>query len=193
MAESFPDIAALRAQAQTLRAQADEIDKRLDEFLDWSRTLPFGLIRPTVAIKPIPPSLIGASDLVKEPAGPGQKLARRGKPPGALSMAWRRHYAVARIFDGDVFPLKTIVDQVNQEDGRESRPTAIRRHLKGHVEHGLLEPVGPDQYRMTQKLLEMLKKLQANDADTGDHAETSSPKGETGGATPPASYSDVQG
>lgn len=191
MADSLPDIAALRAQAQALRTQADDIDRRVDEFIAWSRSLPFPIISPPLSIKGVRPSLISAATV--SPGSFVQDTKRRGKPPGAISMVWRRHYAAARLFDGEVFPLKTVIENINQHDGTVARPTAVRRHLKNHIEHGYLELVGEDTYRMTQKLLGMLDKLHKHEDNSAHRAEQSSPsqEGETGGDTPPVSLPDI--
>lgn len=151
------NIPALRAKAQALRDQADEIDRHIDALAALSASFQIG-------------DSVSAEIRRKAPqAGDSRK---GGKPKGTLSMKWRGHFAWVLLHIGNQFTLKHIADRVRENEGREMRATEARRQFKVPVEHGYLEVIDENTYRMTDKLISLVSGMITHE---GPSARTEGP------------------
>jgi hypothetical protein len=179
MADSLPNLSALRAEAASLRARADEIDRKIDDFIAWATEMQ----SPGLVVTATPRKLTAVGYSSGTAPRSAATKSGKGKPPGTISMKWRGYFSKIRLFDGVQFPLSAVQEYAKKSDGSDQRLTALRRHMKPYIEHGYLVEVESDLYCMTDKLTALLDQF---DSSTGS-AQTSSPKGETGDVASPAS------
>lgn len=182
-------ITELRERSAALRAQADEIDSviaslaRLME--QASQRGPF-IRAAVVSAAGIKPAAYGGGGSVVAT----RNGVNRGKAPGTLNMSWRANFArIADVSGQDEFPLDLVRDVITERTGNEVKLSAIRRQFNGYIDHGYVTSDAPDRYRLTDKLLRLIRWQPSSDQGRD---ENGAPEGAPDAEEVSASSNDAQ-
>lgn len=165
------NISALREKARSLRVEADSIDALLAALDEAVERLGIG---DRVSAEVRRPSR--ATRAATNPTG-----RKGGKPAGTLSMRWRDNFANLFLIEGAEFDIMAVVRLVDVAEKRIMRPSEVRRLFQNYVDHGYLEVIDQNNYRMLPKLQEIVEIRQKHEGppavtegpSVGDVAERS--------------------
>ena len=142
-----------RAMGDDLKARADLSYERAEAFERAANLLGNAVVAGGV----VTPARERAS--AERVGSKSPRQGGKGKPPGAMSQRWRKHFATIILMVPEpphVFGFAQVQTVVKLVEGREVRPSEIRRLFEGNVKHGYLVQPSHDLYQPTQKLINLI-------------------------------------
>lgn len=166
MANDSSLISQLRAKAIAERKVGDEYYARADTY-DRAADQLEG--------KPVVVEATGRSLVKTNATAIGESVRRagsKGKPAGSISKRWRLNFGSIYLIYGADFRIEDAIQVVKTLEGRDVRPSELRRLFQTNIEHGTLELLADDLYHMTAKLIAMVSEAMKHE---GPPAQTGGP------------------